>query len=35
MAKAASPVRLQDELMQAATVTGARLHRSAAEQIEY
>lgn len=35
MAKASSPVRLQDELMQAATVAGARLHRSAAEQVEY
>lgn len=35
MAKAASPVRLQNELMQAAGVAGARLHRSAAEQVEY
>ncbi|QEP41802.1 hypothetical protein D5085_00745 [Ectothiorhodospiraceae bacterium BW-2] len=35
MAKAASPVRLQEELMQAATLTGSQLHRSAAEQIEY
>lgn len=35
MAKAASPVRLQQELMQAATVAGERQHRSAAEQIEY
>lgn len=35
MAKAASPVRLQEDLMQAASVTGARLHRSAAEQVEY
>lgn len=35
MAKAASPVRLQEELMQAASLTGARLHRSAAEQVEY
>lgn len=35
MTKAASPVRLQSELMQAATLAGARLHRSAAEQIEY
>jgi len=35
MTKAASPVRLQDELMQAATLAGTRLHRSAAEQIEY
>jgi hypothetical protein len=35
MAKANSPIRLQAELMQAATLTGARMHRSAAEQIEY
>lgn len=35
MPKAASPVRLQEELMQAARLTGARLHRSAAEQVEY
>ena len=35
MAKAASPVRLQQELMQAATLAGEQLHRSAAEQIEY
>lgn len=35
MAKAASPVRLQEELMQAASVAGSRLHRSAAEQVEY
>lgn len=35
MAKAASPVRLQDELMQAASITGSRMHRSAAEQVEY
>lgn len=35
MAKAASPVRLQDDLMQAASIAGARLHRSAAEQVEY
>ena len=35
MAKAASPVRLQNELMQAASVAGTRLHRSAAEQVEY
>ncbi len=35
MGKAASPVRLQDELMQAATIAGSRLHRSAAEQVEY
>jgi hypothetical protein len=35
MAKAASPVRLQDDLMRAASVAGERLHRSAAEQVEY
>ena len=35
MAKAASPVRLQEELMKAATHTGRRFHRSAAEQVEY
>jgi len=35
MAKAASPVRLQKELMQAASSIGQRFHRSAAEQIEY
>ena len=35
MAKAASPVRLQSELMQAATSAGQRMHRSAAEQVEY
>ena len=35
MAKAASPVRLQQELMEKATLAGARQHRSAAEQIEY
>jgi len=35
MAKALSPVRLQDDLMQAAKLTGDRFHRSAAEQIEY
>ncbi len=34
MPKSASPVRLQQELMQQATLTGARHHRSAAEQIE-
>ena len=33
--KSASPVRLQQELMQSATLAGARHHRSAAEQIEY
>jgi len=35
MAKALSPVRLQDDLMQAAKSTGKRFHRSTAEQIEY
>ena len=35
MAKATSPVRLQQELMDAATRAGAVLHRSAAEQVEY
>ena len=35
MAKAASPIRLQQELMDAATRSGKRLHRSAAEQVEY
>lgn len=35
MPKASSPVRLQDELMQAASLAGVRLHRSAAEQVEY
>jgi hypothetical protein len=35
MPKAASPVRLQQELMQAAALTGKRFHRSTAEQIEY
>ena len=35
MGKALSPVRLQDDLMQAAKLTGERFHRSTAEQIEY
>lgn len=35
MAKAASPIRLQEELMQAAESTAWRFHRSTAEQIEY
>ena len=35
MAKAASPVRLQDDLMQAASVAGSRWNRSATEQVEY
>jgi hypothetical protein len=35
MAKAASPVRLEKSLMEAATIAGQTMHRSAAEQIEY
>ncbi|WP_426416859.1 TA system antitoxin ParD family protein [Aestuariirhabdus sp. LZHN29] len=35
MAKASSPVRLQQDLMESAKLAGERLHRSAAEQIEY
>lgn len=35
MAKSASPVRLQEELMRSAALAGARQHRSAAQQIEY
>lgn len=35
MTKAASPVRLEKELMEAASRSGKRLHRSAAEQVEY
>jgi len=35
MPKAASPVRLQRELMESAALIGARHQRSAAEQIEY
>ncbi len=35
MAKSASPIRLQAELMQAAELTAKRFHRSTAEQIEY
>ena len=35
MAKAQAPVRLQEDLMAAATVAAKRQHRSAAEQIEY
>ena len=35
MAKAASPIRLQADLMEAAALTGKRSHRSSAEQIEY
>lgn len=35
MAKAASPIRLQENLMQAAELTAKRFHRSTAEQVEY
>lgn len=35
MAKAASPIRLQADLMQVAESTAKRFHRSTAEQIEY
>ncbi len=35
MAKAASPIRLQEELMQEAESTAKRFHRSTAQQIEY
>lgn len=35
MPKAASPVRLQEELMESARISGSVQHRSAAEQIEY
>lgn len=35
MAKAASPVRLEEGLMKAATTAGHTLKRSAAEQVEY
>jgi len=35
MAKAISPIRVQNDLMQSATAVGALMHRSAAEQIEY
>jgi len=35
MAKAASPIRLQQDLMDDATLTGERYHRSASEQVEY
>lgn len=34
MAKANSPVRLQDGLMQAAKLTGERFHRNSAEQVK-
>ena len=35
MPKAASPVRLQEELMESARISGSIQHRSAAKQIEY
>ncbi len=35
MPKAASPIRLQAELMRTATIAGQRQHRSTAEQIKY
>lgn len=35
MAKAASPVRLEKSLVEAATLAGQQFHRSTAEQIEY
>jgi len=35
MAKAASPIRLQKDLMDDAALTGERYHRSASQQIEY
>lgn len=35
MAKASSPVRLESDLMKAASATGNMMHRSASEQIEY
>ena len=35
MPKSASPVRLQEELMESARLNGSIQHRSAAEQIEY
>jgi len=35
MPKSASPVRLQEDLMQSASLAGSQFHRSAAEQIEY
>ena len=35
MPKSSSPLRLQEDLMQAATLTAERFHRSTAEQIEY
>lgn len=35
MAKAASPIRLQSDLMESATIAADRMHRSATQQIEY
>lgn len=35
MAKSASPIRLQEDIMQAAELTAKRFHRSTAEQVEY
>jgi hypothetical protein len=35
MAKAASPVRLDRNLMDSATIAAKQMHRSAAEQVEY
>jgi hypothetical protein len=35
MAKAHSPIRIQDDLMRAARAAGQQMHRSTAEQIEY
>ncbi len=35
MAKAVSPVRLEEGLMKAAATTGQTMHRSAAEQVEF
>ena len=35
MAKASSPVRLQNDLMKSAKLAGELYHRSAAEQVEY
>lgn len=35
MAKAASPVRLEEGLMKAAATKGQTMHRSAAEQVEF
>ena len=35
MAKASSPIRLQQALMQQAELTAKRFHRSTAEQVEY